>query len=308
MANLPYVSRNELIQRRRRLRWQRRLKAAQSFWRLIVLLGLTGGAVWVMRQPGWVIRDASQIVVEGYELLSPEMVRSLLPLEYPQSLWEVEVDQVAQELASRGPVSAATISRRLFPPSLVVEITERTPVAIALDFVPDVTSPTGAIATNPSRGLIDATGAWFPLENYTTISPSLQIPNLTVVGMHAQNREQWATLYQELSRFQQTVANPVTISELDWRDPTNLIARTEVGSVHLGAFSNAQMFAQQLQALNQMRQLPQNINTSRIAYIDLKNPASPLIQMVGFHQAVSYENPNATSADGDSDYYNDDEF
>ena len=67
------------------------------------------------------------------------------------------------------------------------------------------------------------------------------------------------------------------MTEINFQDPTNLILKTELGNVHLGSPSNR--LTEQIQALVQMRRLPNEVNPSNIDYIDLKNPAIPLVQM-----------------------------
>ncbi|MEQ8957911.1 MAG: cell division protein FtsQ/DivIB, partial [Coleofasciculus sp. C2-GNP5-27] len=47
--------------------------------------------------------------------------------------------------------------------------------------------------------------------------------------------------------------------------------------VHLGPDSS--QLAEQLAVLDRMRQLPTQLQPSQIAYIDLKNPDRPVIQM-----------------------------
>jgi cell division protein FtsQ len=53
---------------------------------------------------------------------------------------------------------------------------------------------------------------------------------------------------------------------------------TEIGVVHLGAYSS--QFTQQLRVLDQMRNLPEQVDLALVDYIDLQNPSSPVIQML----------------------------
>jgi cell division protein FtsQ len=67
------------------------------------------------------------------------------------------------------------------------------------------------------------------------------------------------------------------VFEVDWQNPGNLILTTELGAVHLGPYSSR--IAEQLTVLDKMRQLPKQLDLSQIAYIDLKNPTSPMIHI-----------------------------
>jgi cell division protein FtsQ len=90
--------------------------------------------------------------------------------------------------------------------------------------------------------------------------------------MKPQHQADWPTLYQAVQD------SPVRVTEIDWRQPSNLILQTELGSVHLGPFSGK--FSAQLAALDQMRQLPDQLNGQQFAYIDLRNPKAPTLQMM----------------------------
>jgi len=275
MANFPVVSPSELTGRRRQRRRQRRLRAVQTFWRFCVVVVLTGGAIWLIKSPLWIVQSAEQIEVEGNELLSAERVRSLLPIKYPKPLWAIQPDTLAQHLEAGGPIAQASITRHLLPPGLHIQIQERRPVAIAQFYEP--LDANADVANQP--GLLDATGAWIPLQDYSQLNPALELPGLTVVGMREGDREQWEEIYVELQHFQATAQNPVQISELDWRSPSNLILTTDLGIVHLGVYDDPTRFAKQLLALNELQNLPEGFDPNRIEYIDLQRLQRPTLEM-----------------------------
>ncbi|NJL20081.1 MAG: FtsQ-type POTRA domain-containing protein [Leptolyngbyaceae cyanobacterium SM1_3_5] len=253
------VSRAELTERRRQLRRQRKVRIMQASWRLLFVLGIAGGSVWVMSLPAWVVRQPQQVEVQGNRLLSTATVQKLLPIAYPQSLWQIQPEAIAQRLKQQAPIAQATVSRQLFPPRLKVQIQERTPVAIA-------------VSADNTISLLDAQGHAIPLQSFQRLHQSIALPSLKVLGMRDQYRSQWTTLHPLIS------TSPVKISEIDWREPTNLILKTELGIVHLGALSPR--LNQQLRSLDRMRQIGSNVNPTEIAYIDLRSPDSPLVQLV----------------------------
>ncbi|HEY9639715.1 MAG TPA: FtsQ-type POTRA domain-containing protein [Coleofasciculaceae cyanobacterium] len=270
MADIPSVSRTELADRRRKLRWQRRWRVLQTSWQLVALGGLTAGLIWVVTVPDWMLRDASQIEVEGNKFLSADTVRSLLPIKYPQFLLTLQPKTLTQRLESQAPIAEATVSRHLFPPGLMVRIQERYPVAIVYS------SPTVAAGRSKSTvpiALLDERGTVIPYESYVSLNRSRQLPTLKIVGMQEQYRSQWTSLYQQVSR------SPVKVLEIDWREPGNLILHTELGKVYCGSYSAH--FSSQLRALDQMRQLPQKVDLHEIDFIDLRNPQAPLVELVG---------------------------
>lgn len=274
-SSIAPVSQTELAQRRQKLRRQRRAKLFQAVWRVLAVFGLAGGLIWLSTQPFWLIRQAEQIKVEGNRFIPAQRIRSLLPITYPQSLFRLEPQKIAKELRAKAPISDVIVSRQLFPPSLSIQIKERYPVAIAL---PDPNAkPTNTKSsqdnTSTQVGLIDETGWWIPLENYTSVDRSVKLPTLKIIGRQEHYRSFWSKLYREVSR------SPVKISEIDCQNPANIILKTELGMVHLGPPGS--QLAYQIKTLDRMRQLPNQINPSQIAYIDLRNPDSPILQMVG---------------------------
>ncbi|MGB6167845.1 MAG: FtsQ-type POTRA domain-containing protein [Geitlerinemataceae cyanobacterium] len=265
----------DLRNRRQHLRRQRGVKSLQTGWRVLVVGGFAGGMFWVTTLPDWVIRRPEQVAIEGNELLSPKSVRSLLNLSYPQSLLRLHPDTLAQQLEAQGPIARATVRRKLFPPSLTVDVRERYPVAVA--YLPTSTSPPKASApVRPSQksataGLLDENGVWIPLDSYQDLNPGVTLPQLKVKGDPQWYGNQWSQVYSAIRK------SPVTVAQIDWRDRSNLILETDLGLVHCGP--DRHLLPQQLQALDRMRNLPEKIDPDEIAYLDLKNPDAPYVRM-----------------------------
>lgn len=268
MTNIASVSQSELAQRRKMLRRHRRIKLLRAVWQTLTASSLLGGLAWAIIQPIWIIRESNQIIIEGNQLLSEQQIQSLLPLHYPQSLLQIEPEAIALSLESQPPIADATVTRQLFPPGITVQVQERVPVAIALTKLRKLTStPT----PKTSITLLDSTGVTIPVQSYGSGDRILELPKLKVIGSPDQYRHYWTELYQAVSQ------SPIKITEINCQDPANLILKTELGIVHLGSYTSR--LAEQLKVLDQMRKLPTQINSAQIAYIDLKNPQAPLVQM-----------------------------
>ena len=275
MISIASVSHSELNQRRRMLRNHRRLKLFQSLLRTLAVSSLAGGLVWATTRPIWVLHESSQVRIEGDRLLSEQVLQSLLPLSYPQSMLQIQPEAITHSLESQPTIAKASVTRQLFPPGLRIQVNERIPVAIALIKSSTVSSTSRSIS---SVGLLDRYGAWIPLQTYTSQSRTPKLPNLKVIGLPDQYRSYWTQLYQVVSR------SSLKIIEIDCQDPANLILKTELGIVHLGAYSPR--LTDQLKVLEKMRQLHTKLNTSQIAYIEIKNPQTPLVQMNHYKELV----------------------
>ena len=299
MAGILSVSRTNLAQRRQKLRRQRQIKIIQAIWRTLAVTGFASVLFWVAIQPMWVLKDSGQIVIKSgdskaprrTQVLTQKDIYSLLGLSSPQSLWRVEPALIADSLRKQPSIAQATVSRRLLPPGLIIEIQERIPVAIAqvtkdqtvtnCVLTPAFTGKSAEVKSclqnsgtankQNELGLLDASGVWMPLSSYISINPKAKLPRLIVIGAIAQYKPFWTQLYTAISR------SSLKVTEINFQDPTNLILKTELGNVHLGSPSNR--LPEQIQALVQMRRLPNEVNPSNIDYIDIKNPAVPLVQM-----------------------------
>ena len=268
MANIASVSQAQLTTRRKKLRRERRVKSFQALWRSLFVGGIATSLVWAITLPEWVIRQPEQIVIEGNHFLSAQAIRSLLPLSYPQSLLKVQPQALANSLESQAPIAEATVSRQLVPPGLTIQVKERKPVAIA-----QAATPKNAKSShlNQPAGLLDEEGVLMPESSYQSNSANVELPTLKVIGSSDQYRPYWSEVYQAVSQ------SPIKVFEIDWQDPANLILKTELGNVHFGPYSSR--FSEQLGILDRMRELPTRVSSSKIAYINLKNPDFPAIQM-----------------------------
>jgi cell division protein FtsQ len=291
MTHFFSTSPKELADRRRRLRQRRHWKSLQSAWRSLLVWGMAGGLLWVVAQPIWTIRNSHQVEILGNQLLSVQTIQSLLPIHYPQSLLTLQPQVIAQDLQERAPIAEAHVTRRLFPPGLTIHIQERHPVAIAYPVIVNLEAapvhPQSSSLVN-QVGLLDERGNWISMERYTALNQFLAMPSLEVIGMREGHQDEWQKLYAAVS------ASPVMVSSIDWRNPTNLILTTELGVIHLGPLSDR--LPNQLRALDHIRHLPEKIASDQIEYIDLKNPDSPLVELIPFSESEESNSPEAEIA------------
>jgi cell division protein FtsQ len=269
MTRVSPLSSDQIKTRRQTLRRQRRISISQMLWRFWALSGLTAAIFWGATRPVWQIDSPRQINVSGNHLLSDEAVQGLVPLDYPQPLMKVEPEILARQLRDRGPIVAADVTRQLLPPRLNVQVKERVPVAVVL--------PVGTPNRTPDpqylqAGLIDAHGAWMPLASFGLGSASPQLPTLQLRGLQPQYQRYWPQIYETIRN------SPVDITEIDWRDPNNLVLQTALGTVYLGPYSPE--LEQQLATLDKMRNLPNQLAANEVTRIDLSNPDAPSVAVV----------------------------
>ncbi len=266
-------SRETLAERRRSLRRQRGWKVLRTIWRTLVVSTIAGGLLWSLTLRFWVLSAPNQVQIEGTKLLSPDTIRDLLALNYPLSLLQVEPQKLVRVLESSAPIAHAAVTRDVVPPRLLVQVQERQPVAQA-SLAPNAQSSPSQPTPSPQQevwGLLDERGFWIPLEQFTNLQSEEKLPKLKVLGMRPQVRESWTSLYQKIHR------SPIAITEVDWRDPNNLILQTELGTVHFGLYGSN--FEHQLQSLDRLRNLPEHPQFKKMDYIDLRDPESPYLHV-----------------------------
>lgn len=261
MTGIASVSPAELKTRRQELKRRRQLRLIQATWRSLLAAGMAWGLFWVFVQPHWAIRDPQQIDVEGNELLSPQTVRSLLSLSYPQSLWQLEPQKLSQQITATAPIAEARVIRSLLPPRLTIEVEERHPVAIAVSPIQQQT-----------LGFIDEQGILIGKESYVGLADRQKLPKLKIIGFSADRPFNWPAIYQALE-----AASLTETLTLDVQNPQNLILKVDIGDVHLGPYTPR--FPEQLMALGRLRELGDRVEADSIDYIDLTNPNSPTVQL-----------------------------
>lgn len=274
MVDLVSPSAQELADRRRTLRRQRRVRNLQNLWRIFVVSSMAAGTLWGLTHPFWILQSSDQIIIEGNELLSDLAIRTLLPLSYPQPLLQVEPEQLAETLQNQAPVMEAVVTRELFPPRLRVHLQERRPIALTIPTHPSSSSATTKPYTPINDpGLLDAQGFWIPQVRFIEVEPQFELPTLQVRGFQRQYQTQWQSLYPSL------MTSSIEVSEVDWRVPSNIILHTELGIVHLGVY-NPQNFEAQLATLAQLRSLAKTDGAPDVEYIDLSNPENPAVKII----------------------------
>ena len=297
MPDIAPVTRNELQQRRRQLKTKRRNRLLQTSWRSVVVLGLAAATVWIILQPNWVIRRSQQVTIEGNRFVSTQSIRSLLPIQYPQSLLRIQSSQISDALTTKAPIAEAVVERHLFPPGLVIKVREREPVAQAIygsggkpaqsdskivvdgdkgkttDKPNSNPGDSGKAATDstPPDAFLDENGMILPIKSYAELSQRIKMPDLKILGNPDVYRGQWTSFYPILRR------SPVKIQSIDWQNPTNIRLNSEMGWIHLGPFGRT--FALQIRSLDKMRQLSKRVPPEQINYIDLRNPNNPMLQL-----------------------------
>jgi cell division protein FtsQ len=244
------------IKEQKLLEMNKKTQFRQAIWRAVVSSCLALSLFWLITLPRWLITDKSQIQIAGNQLLSESTIYDLLPLTYPHSIWQISTQKLIESLESAPPIVAAKIARQLVPPRLIITLQERVPVALNV--------------REGRVGFLDETGIWVEKDFYQNLQLNSRSPLLKVIGFNEQYRPQWSELYNLIAH------QSIRVFEINWQDPTNLILKTELGTVYLGSCLSD--LPKKFAVLDRLREIPKHFKFSEIVYIDITNPDSPLIQ------------------------------
>ena len=262
------ISTNQLKSRRNEIKKQRQWNRFIAFLRAVLTMSLFGGIFWFFTLPNWVLRSSEQIEIEGNNLLSDEEIRSLIPLDYPESLMQLSLMDLEQNLQAKIPVEKVEVTKEFIPPSLTIQVIEKEPVAIALA---RTLSPTTKKLTTEAIGYIDKDGVFVSYDLYENLKNNPEkTPSLKIKGNPQLYLAYWSQLYFLIQQ------SPVKITEIDWQNPSNLILITSIGRVHVGSYTSK--FPEQLMILEKLQVITQKIPREKILYIDLTDPEIPAIK------------------------------
>ncbi|WP_413403659.1 MULTISPECIES: cell division protein FtsQ/DivIB [unclassified Synechococcus] len=249
------------VERRRRLRQERRRERLIQIWRILLLGGVSGSLVWVLLSAGWSLRSQQQLTVRGSERLGSEAVVKAAGLRFPRPLITLEPGLLERRLQAELPVQSVSVKRRLVPPGLDIELQDRRPVAAA--------SRMGA--RGKEQGMVDFEGHWMPL----TVARQGEAPAsaVRVDGWIPSRRSMIAAVLAQRDQL----GSP--LSEIHIAPDGDLSLRTQtLGLVQLG--SNERLLDQQLRTIALLSSsLPENLRGKTSSGIDLSDPSKPELQL-----------------------------
>jgi cell division protein FtsQ len=266
----PSLSPEELRQRRRQLRRDRRLYGIKILWQLLLGLGVAIGLGLWLSQSDWTIRQPQQIRIQGNQALTTAAIRAQLALRYPTSLLQIQPQELSKRLLAQGSIAAATVHRELLPPRVTVQVRDRFPVAL----VSQGGKPTA---------MIDERGHWLPLSHYR-LSPQ-QRPTLQLRAGAQPSCDRWLELYAAIAQ------SPVKVQAIGCQDPLNLTLDTEIGTLRLGSFDPVKIY-RQLKEAHTLRDWQRYHPGAKDGFIDLENPNAPKFQSTRPAPSPSASAPN----------------
>ena len=249
------------VERRRRLRQERRQERLIQLWRLVFFLLTATGLSWLLLTLGWSLRSASQIQISGSQRMDETVVVKAAGLSFPQSLLSLEPGEIETKLMQELPVQEVSVQRRLLPPGLNIQLVERRPVAAATRM-----GPKGI-----ERGMVDREAQWMPMD--MAKQGEKPASAVKIEGWISSRRAVIARILQEQDRL----GRPLKTIVVEPAGGINLRIET-LGLVYLGA--NDALLDQQFKTITQLNQsLPPGLRGSTSEGLDLSDPGQPELKL-----------------------------
>jgi cell division protein FtsQ len=248
-------------ERRRQLRRERRRETLADLWRLLAFCGLATGLGYLVLDQGWHLSRPEQVEVGGSTNVGRERVLEVLELEFPVPLLDLPPQQISERLRASLAVEEIRVQRRMLPPRLLIDLTDREPVARAERLTPD----------GPEQGLVDLEGHWMRPE----VLPSGQAPQtgIRVLGWQRRLRP---TLEQVL-RQRERMGSPLTTVRFE-PDGSLWLTTQALGEVSLGPEDGR--LERRIEVMRHLSEtLPGKLGGQTVRSIDLSDPEQPEIGM-----------------------------
>lgn len=249
------------VERRRRLRQERRQERLIQLWRLVFFLLTATGLSWLLLTLGWSLRSASQIQISGSQRMDENVVVNAAGLSFPQSLLTLEPGQIESKLMQELPVQEVSVQRRLLPPGLDIQLVERRPIAAASRM-----GPKGI-----ERGMVDREAQWMPMDMASRGEKPASA--VKVEGWISNRRAVIARILQQ----RDLLGRPLKTIVVEPAGGVSL--RIEMlGLIYLGA--NEASLDQQFKTIAQLTQsLPPNLRGASNEGLDLTDPSQPELKL-----------------------------
>ncbi|MEB3266850.1 MAG: FtsQ-type POTRA domain-containing protein [Cyanobacteriota bacterium] len=267
------------MERRRQLRLQKRHERLRQLWRLSVYSLMAAGLGYGLLRQGWVLRDPTQVQVSGSRLVQRDDVISAAGLRFPQPLLLLDPAQLDRRLTARLPVQTASVSRRILPPRLQIDLVDRHPVALAFR----------RSSTGLEQGYVDELGHWLSHQQQPASAGTLAT-GLVVRGWQDRHRHDLA---QVLAARRQLGPG---LKEIRFEPGGSLWLQSDrLGTIRLGlADGRLPRRLEVVQHLN--AQLPAQLRGRRVQQIDLSDPDNPELTLPGTAQGPQLSTGDPSSA------------
>ncbi len=235
-------------------------KYYMSLWRILFFSGFSLYLFTIFSNNAFKPIEEINIIINGNNIYEYNDVKRAAKIKERTPLLNIIPKRISNTLKGKLSLQSVSARRQLFPPSLIIDIRERQPVAYARRLISD----------KYQYGLIDLDAIWIPIK-WEKISSKYDI-KLKVFGWKNNHKESISYIIK--NRFNLGSS----LKEIKLNSKGGLVLKTDIfNSVILGA--DYALIPQQLKVLAYLSEnLPKKLNNKKFISIDLRDLSKPELQ------------------------------
>ena len=232
-----------------------------ELWQLLFFSTTSIILILTFVNQAWKPISFDQTKITGLSGITENDIKKVTSIFYPRNLLELNPKQIESYLIKKLPIKKVSVSRKIFPPEVHLNVLERKPIAFA----------SRVISKNVENGMIDIEGSWIPLQ-FLNKSEENKI-KLSIENWNSNKKKEILQIIK--NRFiLQSPLQKIKINPLQ-----EISIKTEhFNSVLLG--SDTDRLIEQMNNLNQLQKsLPNLLINTKVKVVDLKDPSKPELKI-----------------------------
>ena len=232
-----------------------------ELWQILFFSTTSFFLIFIFSNQAWKPISFEQTKITGLSGLEKDYIQKITSNFYPKNLLELNPKEIESFLKKELPIKDVSVSRKIFPPEIHLNIIEREPIAFA----------SRVFLNNIEKGMIDIEGSWIPLQ-FVNQSKKNKI-KLSIENWNPNKKNEIILIIKNRILLQSPLQK-IKINPLQ-----EIIIKTEhFNSVLLG--SNTDRLLEQIQKLNQLQEsLPNLLINTKVNIVDLKDPSKPELKL-----------------------------
>ena len=236
-------------------------KFLNELWQLLFFSCTSILLIFTFSNQAWEPISFEQTKITGLSGITNNDIKKITSIFYPKNLLELSPKEMQSYLIHKLPIKDVSVSRRIFPPEIHINIIEREPIAFASRFV----------LNEVQEGMIDIEGKWIPLK-FINKTKKNKI-KLYIQNWNQNNKDDILSIIKNRSLLKST------LQEIRVNPLQEISIRTEhFDSVLIG--SDINRLNEQINKLNQLQKsLPNLLINTKVKLVDLKDPSKPELKI-----------------------------
>ncbi len=232
-----------------------------ELWQLLFFTSTSTFLILTFLNQAWKPISFDQTKITGLSGITKNDIKKTTSIFYPKNLLELNPKEIESYLIKKFPIKGVSVSRKLFPPEIHLNVLEREPVAFA----------SRGFSNNIEKGMIDIEGSWIPLQ-FVNKSKQNKI-KLSIENWNPNKKKEIILIIKNRFIFH----SPLQTIKINPLQEISLKTK-HFDLVLLG--SGTDRLIEQINKLNQLQKsLPNLLINTKVKILDLKDPTKPELKV-----------------------------